>query len=122
MTEVRIYYRPDGTVRRREHRADETYTAANVHPDMAGLDWIVTDIANSYDANGEIPFEALRVTGPAGGEALGADSTEAARIRQQWHDRKVGTGGRRDELLGKLAADTITDAEQRELLRLERGL
>lgn len=128
MTIVRVFHHPNGTIRAREHRADEpelgadAYTQDNIPLPYIGFDWFTCYLNDSYDTEGEIPFEALRVIGSGPGRRVTPDVAEPARLRQLIKDRTKGAGGRIDQLHAKLSNYTITPAEINEMLRIERGL
>lgn len=114
-----------------EHRADEyelgaaAYTNDNLIPKHIGLSWFVQDIAVFDDAEGLIPWEALSVSNPSAPSdqrTVSIDVGISDSERQKIKDQTRGAGGMRDSLELKLRDNTITDAEIRDLLRLERGL
>jgi len=121
MSKVRIWHRGE-TVVGIESRYDETYTEDNRPPDYLADTWIEADSRGLNDADGVIPMESLRVRTVDAKLTLTVDAAQKDSIRQDAKDRTRGAGGRVDVLEQRLADDTITDAEQRELLRLERGL
>ena len=107
-----------------EHRADEhklgaaAYTNDNLPLEHVGLDWFVQDVAIFDDNEGVVPWDALSVTN----DTVIVDVTIRDTKRQATKDRTRGAGGELDALEAKLADNTITDAEIRVLLRIERGL
>lgn len=118
-------------IRAVEHRADEhalgasAYTDANIPDIYLGFDWFVDDINKFHDGEGAIPWEAISVTNPEAAKEqrqIGVDGTITIAARQHAKNATRGAQGRLDELTDKLQNDTISDAELRELLKLERGL
>jgi hypothetical protein len=115
MPQIRIYYHPDGSIRRTEHRRDEIYTVENAN--LADCDWIVVDNISLYDAEGIVPLGAIRIVD----DTVTIVAANAAAERQRIRERETGTP-RLNALLAKLRGDAITTAEIRELMRLERGM
>ncbi len=130
MTDVRVYYDPiTKRVLAIEHRFDEKTLGATAYTDANRLapheadPWFVTDVNNRFDPEGDkIPVEFSDVDDTNPADLRINTNPGWAAEKADRRDRRRGAGGRRDVLLQKLADDTITDAEQRELMRLERGL
>jgi hypothetical protein len=123
MAIVRVYYR-GARVIAVEHRVDEGYTDDNRLPPHQADDWFTTDANNRRDPEGEkigVQWSTVDDTQPDGILRINTDPDWPTE-KQRRRDRHRGAGGRRDELLAKLQADTITRPEERELMRLERGL
>ena len=95
------------------------------------VDWFLQDEDVEYPA-GEAKVDAnwmpLEVwscpnpQAPRNQRVCAFDGVKLAAIREKRKNRAVGAGGRIDALRAKLVADTITEGEIREMLRLERNL
>tara|TARA_Y100000310_G_scaffold117032_2_gene115716 strand:- start:1374 stop:1769 length:396 start_codon:yes stop_codon:yes gene_type:complete len=131
MTWVRVYHKLDGEVVARERRADEwrlgagAYTDENVVPAHAGLDWLVCDIEDFYEGEGdareEVPWGTASITNAGLSRGQRAVQQDSGAIATAKADAKT-KGDRKKALDAKLVADTATAAEMRELMRIERGL
>ena len=114
-----------------EHRADESelgtmaYTDANLLPNHTGMDWFVQDVSVFDDTKGVVPWDALSVGNPLSlpdQRSVLVDVITRDTKRQEEKNRTPGSGGRIDVLEARLADDTITFDQMKELERLERGL
>ena len=112
MPTIRVFHR--GTqVLATEHRIDEAYTQENVPQGHTGEAWFLDTSDALSDESGDIPFEALTVSGGK----LGAGP-----VKDQIRQAQVAKEQRTAQLRDELKADTIDVAGMRELMRLERGL
>lgn len=125
MTFVRIYH-IGSVITTREHLRAEfetgtqkslgpglgtaAYTPDNLQPSHKDEDWFVIDLADCYDAQGEIPFEAISVSNPAApsnGRSVHIDPVKRDDMR-----RAIDMGPvHRANALAKLKGLGLTDEE-----------